>query len=57
MQTLAAFSPFRDAEGRTHSHDGNRYRKSYKCSNGHTWVEVMPPVQCWCGWPDNQEDD
>ena len=41
--------PFYDEEGRRHHHDANRRSRSFRCSNGHSWIDHKPNT-CWCGW-------
>jgi hypothetical protein len=48
--------PFYDEQGRLHHHDTNRQTRSFRCSNGHSWVEVEPQT-CWCGWTTEFQDE
>lgn len=47
--TCVYYAPFYDEQGNYHHHDANAVRTSYRCSNGHKWVEVSRG-SCWCGW-------
>ena len=41
--------PFYDEDGRKHHHDRNVRTRSFRCSQGHSWVSNLPHT-CWCGW-------
>lgn len=46
---------FYDEEGQSHTHDRNTTTTSYRCSQGHSWIESSTG-SCWCGWPDKIPD-
>lgn len=39
---------FYDQNGKHHTHQNNRYRVIYECSNGHQFSEMVHKA-CWCG--------
>lgn len=39
---------FYDQNGKHHTHQNNRYRVMYECSNGHQFSELVQKA-CWCG--------
>lgn len=47
--TLLYCQPFYDEEGNYHDHDCNTTTTTYRCSNGHEWMESHEG-KCWCGW-------
>ena len=49
--TLMCDMSYYDENGDFHAHNPNKTTTDYRCSNGHTWTEVTPPIECWCGWP------
>jgi hypothetical protein len=55
-RTLMYYPAFFDEDGKRHRHSRNITRTTYECSNGHEWVEASMR-SCWCGWPDNVNND
>lgn len=51
LSTAMFVPPFWDEEGRYHSHDPNVRKRTYECSRGHQWTELVGG-RCWCGWPE-----
>lgn len=52
--TLMGWQPYYDEDGYYHSHDPNRTKWSYSCTNGHKWSE-KGEQSCpnhRCSWPD-----
>lgn len=48
--TCAGFTPYWDDQGVYHSHDTNRHRTRYNCSNGHVWTREWYRKCPSCAW-------